>query len=345
MNDIEQRLANFFEHDGSRAEPDSRLDDVMLGTPQMRMSPINERRSWARAIAPAAAVAALTIGGLAVITRSATSEPVTTPPPLPAATPVNGIGWTVEAEIKVTIARDILMHECMAAAGWNYDLADPSVYVEEMGTWVPHPVLGIGNVKSAVTLGYHQAPGATATLDNFARTLSPDDEKEFSSVLHGTSNGVTSTEGCFITANAPLGRLLEQNESARVSVNETGIDQERVTTDTKNDPRTRSALDQWRTCLNNTVGETAETPNDLALQYAFESGTSSREIEIATADAQCQSNTELVSTWSQVYAEYLREALGDNAALFDQLALNRAQIIEQVEEILNVRDITIPNSD
>jgi hypothetical protein len=346
MNDIEQRLSDFLEADGSRAEIHQRLDDITSSTPQLRMAPINERRSWVLPSLAAASVAALTIGGLGVImSRDASQPPATStdsPAPLPPSLPVTGVAWTLEAEIKVNIAKSTLIQECMADAGWSYDLADPSVYVEEMGTYIPHPVLGIGNVEAATAMGYHHEQGGVLAIENFARTLSPDDEAAFFAALNGTSDGVTSPQGCFIAASVPL-EGLDQDEPTRVVVNETGIDQERVAAATQNDPRIQEALDQWRTCVTNDVGETADTPNDLAQRFAFDQGPNSREIEVATADARCQNSTELVSTWSGVYAEYQREALGDDAFLFDQLALSRIQIIEQAEEILSTRSITIPS--
>lgn len=506
MNDLEQQLSDHLRADGGHAEPEFRLDGVMSGAPTLRPMPSTGGRSWLRPVAAAAAVAAVTIGGLTIATRgpqerppaasaqfapinwstehvtfAASSfaidvngqtfapnttidfdgdpgddrfqtlevtwmdnvvemrwyvtfasdgidwwvkdfqtyngdaegdwvtfngeffrtpigtpfsgdvdldanedgvtsrvridnmilQPFTTndilpappladgsPPPLPPGLPRTGVEWTSEGNLALTIAEQTLMQECMSEAGWDYDIADPSVYVAESGMWFPHPVLGIGTVEAAEADGYHRDDPSIVGAEAFAQTLPADEQQDFYDTLtgsddsgfvpitapDGTSSGEMNLGGCFGASRAAFDNLTVDQEGYRQVVNETGIDQEQVATDTERDPRIQAALSTWRSCVEDATGETAETPNELARRFAFEPGTSSDEIAIATADARCQDDVGLRDLWSEVYAEYQRFALGDDADLFDTLALMRVEIVDRANQILDDRGIELPET-
>jgi|GEM_PF-2253060 len=505
MNDLEQQLTNHMHADGEHATPQFRLDDVVSGVPTLRPAPPTNGRSRMRPVAAAAAVAAVTVGGLVVATRApeerppavadqfaainwstenvtfaassfaidvngqtftasdpaidfdgdpgndefqtlevtwmengvemrwyvyfasdgtdwwveefrtyngdpdgdwvtfdgeffrtplgtpfsgdvdldaiqdgVTSrvridnmvlQPFTTnailpatpladgsPPPLPPGLPRTGVEWTPEGSLALTVAEQTLMQECMADAGWDYDIADPSAFAAGFGLWSPHPVLGIGTIDAAESNGYHLDDRQLLGSGAFGQSLPPGEQQDFYDDLtgsddsglvpitapDGTSSGEVNLGGCFGASRAAFDNLTVDQEGYRTIVNETGIDQEQVARDTERDPRLQEALASWRSCVEDATGETAETPDELARRFAFEPATSNEEIVIASADARCQADLGLQNLWSEVYAEYQRFALGDDADLFDTLALMRVDIIDRAGQILDDRGIELP---
>jgi hypothetical protein len=506
MNDLEQQLSDHFRTDGENAAPQFRLDDIISGNPMAPMSTATQRRSWLRPTLAAAAVVAVTVGGLVIATRAPQEQPpaaanqfsainwstenvtfaasaftidandqtfttedtgvdfdsdpgddsyqtleitwtendvemrwyvyfasdgidwwatefrtydgtsdsewitftgeffrtplgtpfvgdvdlnatergitsrvrienmvlqpFTTndilpapplaggnPPPLPTGLPRTGVEWTPDGNLALAIADQTLMQECMSDAGWNYDIADSSVLAETFGQWNPHPVLSVRSVKAAQAFGYHLDERQLVGVDAFAQTLTPSEREEFYVDLNGGDNQTMTpitlpdgtetgasvvSDGCFGASREAFDNLINDQEALRQVVQESGIDQEQVAGDTEQDQRIQTALATWRACVEGATGENAETPDELARRYAFEAGTTDREIEIATADARCQTEIDLDNLWSEVYAEYQRFALGDDADLFDTLALMRVDIIERANTILNDRGITIP---
>jgi hypothetical protein len=506
MNDLEQRLSDHFRADGEKAAPQFRLDDIMSGIPTAQMSTVAPRRSWLRPTLAAAAVVAVTVGGVVIATRSPQEEPpgasdqfsainwstenvtfaasaftidvngetFTTdgaavdfdgdpgddssqtleiiwlehgvemrwnvyftsdgtdwwademrtydgnfdaewiiftgeffrtplgtpftgdvdlnvtergltsrlrienmvlepftdnvilpapaladgnPLPLPPGLPSTGVAWTLDGGLALSLAEQTLMQECMADAGWDYDVDDPAVVAESFGQWSPDAVLGIRSVEGAQAFGYHLDERRPAGVDAFAQTLTPSEREEFYEDLSGgddptmvpitlpdgTGTGMSVvSEGCFGASHAAFDNLTNDQEALRQVVEESDIDHEQVVGDTERDQRIQAALATWRTCVENATGETADTPNELARRYASEAETTDREIEIATADARCQDEIGLATLWFEVYAEYQRFALGDDADSFDALALMRVDIIERAHAILDDRGIEIP---
>lgn len=279
------------------------------------------------------------------------------PPELPASLPRTGVEWTDQGSLAISLAEQTIMQECMSEAGWDYDVADATVLAESFGRWNPHPVLGIRSVQAAEVSGYHLDERPMVGFETFVQTLPPDEQAAFYedfdggetrtvtpiTLPDGTESGATTSGGCFSQSRTAFDNLTIEQEGYRQVVQESGIDQEQVAGDTERDSRIQAALDSWRNCISDASGETAATPNELARRYAFEASISDREIDIAVADARCQAETELVDTWFAVYAEYQRFALGDEAGLFDTLALMRVEIIERANEILSSRGIEIPD--
>ncbi len=361
MNDVEQQLIDHFRTEGDEAAPEFRLDAVVSGSRSMRATASPPPRSWLRPALVAASVAAVTVGGLMIAAREPQDRPPAAadgnPPPLPSGLPRTGVDWTPQGNLALTIASQTLAQECMADAGWDYEIADPSAFAAQAGAWSPHPVLGIGTVEAAKANGYHRDERSIVGPDTFAQTLSPDEQTRFYQALMGgddtepvpitlpdeTSNGEIVVGGCLGVAREAFDNLINDQEAYRQVVNETGIDQEKVADATERDPRIQTALSTWRACLEDATGDAADTPNEVARRFAFEPSTTAREIEVATADAQCQTQLGLPSLWSKVHAEYQRRALGDDAGLFDTLAIMRVDIINRANQVLDERGIEIPD--
>ena len=90
MNDLEQQLSDHFRTDGENAAPQFRLDDILSGNPIASMSTATQRRSWLRPTLAAAAVVAVTVGGLVIATRTPQEQPPA------AANQFSAINWSTE---------------------------------------------------------------------------------------------------------------------------------------------------------------------------------------------------------------------------------------------------------
>lgn len=279
-----------------------------------------------------------------------------TPPALPAGIPSVGAAWPRDGKIALEVITSVMLTECVNEAGYvDYEF-DGEALARALGAWEPHPVLGIGTEAAAAAFGYHAAP-LDQGLDGYAQTLLEGEREAFYETVMGgndvtpiplTVPGVGDTGssiargGCWGEVDAAFDRLTVAQEGYRGIVHESGIDQEAVADSTAADPLVVELLDQWSQCVELAVGEAANTPDELARRFAFETGPTSREIEVAVADARCQAEVGLQQTWDEVYARYQRAALGDKAPLFDELALMRADIVERARELLDDRGVTVP---
>lgn len=287
----------------------------------------------------------------------ATSRADGTPPPMPAELPTQGAAWTRHGNLTVGLAEQTLWQECMADAGFVYPGVDVEAVALASGAWEPHVVLGIGSVQSAESFGYHFDETVASGVDDFARTLSSTDRAAFYETLtggddvepvpvtlpDGTGTDTTvSRGGCMGEADLVFDNLLVDQEGLRQVIEEGGVDDEQVLSDTERDPRIVTALADWRTCVQEAFDTVADTPDDLARQFAFQPETTDQEIRVAVVDAQCQADVDMQNQWAMVYAEHLRLALGDDADLFDRLALMRVEIVGIADGVLADRDIVIP---
>lgn len=356
MIEVEEQLRAHLEHRAAGAVPVSRLDSVVAVERDVPTSARPTHRSrWL--LGAVAALVVIMVGGLVAVRRGGdtSSSGSGKPPALPDGVPETGAEWTQVGHLTLEAATATLLHECMVRAGYDYQPGVDDLGVA-MGAWQPHPVLGIFTEAAAARYGYrmaHAESGAerfAATLDEaereafYAAAMGPPNEPSLPVTLpDGSPSGMTiSRGGCMGETDAAFDDALVQQEGLRAYVFETGIDQEAVSNSATADPRVADALRQWASCVEEATGEQAATPNELARQFALSGGeVTQREIDVAVADARCQTTTGLQDTWYRVVAEYQRAALDEHPEWFDQLATMRVGIVAKAQEILDDREINV----
>ncbi len=245
----------------------------------------------------------------------------------------------------------------MVAKGFVYRVRTSEEWVTGGGQWEPGEVLGVQGLGAARQLGYHFDPGVSS-VDAAVRALDEDTTKRFWEALMGddttpsvpiTAPGGASTGssitrgGCMRIADQAFDDLTIHQEGYRQQVDELGYDTSPVEM-AMDDPRVTEILAAWRVCVEQTTGQTAATPDELARRYAFNEGTATaEEIAVAIADATCQVSTDLQTVWYTVLTDYERALMGDQVAVYDDLVRMRQAILDRADEILRQRGVIPPS--
>ena len=351
MNDIEDRLQRHLSDRASEVTPFDTFEDIVSDRFLVSVSEGQRRRSWPR-VALGAAAAVLVVAGVAVVSQrdGGTDAAAGSPAPLPTGVPLTGVEWTRAGHIELEAARRVLLQECMRRAGFQVPLGIDDM-VLSMGAWTPHPVLGIGTQEAAASYGYHHPPasdpaGSSNQSTGYSTALMGAADAPMVDVTlpDGTPTGTQTSNGggCLGEIDAAFDGLLDQQEALRIFVTEQATDSVALAEQTLNDQRVTSALEGWRNCVSETGGDDvlggATTPNQLARRYAVTDGEATpEETQVAVIDARCQHQTDLQTTWYQVYAEYQRAALVQHQDWFDLLATMRMQIVARAAELLDER--------
>ncbi len=333
---------------------------------------VTARRRPLLFVAAAAALAALVAGMVAVTSlrdaASVSDQPDQTAPPRPADLPVTGVVLSPEDGLALSIAQDTLIAECMADKGFDYPLPTTDERIAAFGEWQPHAVLGIQRAGAARRVGYHSVgvggfgtPGQASAN----QLMDPGEREAFVIALEGperaaatTPAGVTdpgtgrvNVGGCFRQVQAVT---LDNDEDLRAAVNEAGDIGEMAPSgagfdDTAlHDQRVQDALDTWSTCVETRTGQQADTPDELAgrfLDGSYDGSATTEEIAVAVADAECQQQADLWTTWYVVVAELTRTRLGGNAGLYDDWTRARVEMVNSARATLDDRNIVLPSLD
>lgn len=169
-----------------------------------------------------------------------------------------------------------------------------------------------------------------------------------------SSDGRIETGGCTAATQDTLGNPLDQDEQLRAHVNAaaglhdfsasgSGFDD-----DAPDDPRFATALAAWSTCLEDRTGEQADSPNELARRFLdgnYDGSATDPERDVATADAECQQQAQLWTTWYTVVTELTRNQLASDASLYDQWSRHRVDMVDNARTILSDRGIEPPDLD
>lgn len=164
--------------------------------------------------------------------------------------------------------------------------------------------------------------------------------------------GRATTGGCTAVAEAGLGNLVDLDEQMRAGANEaaglhdfspsgSGFDNVAI-----NDERVKSSLSTWSSCVEQRTGQQASTPDELARRYLdgrYDASANDEEIATAAADADCQHQAQLWTTWYTVVAELTRDQLGADAPLYDDWTRLRTQAVESAKAVLDDHDIQPPD--
>jgi hypothetical protein len=273
-------------------------------------------------------------------------------PPLPSGLPATGRALKPEAELAQVMAEQLAIADCMVAKGWQFPLLTPKEWATAMGAWQPDEVLGIVGIAGAREFGYHdsQAKGGDA-LTAYSQGLSPSDLQRFQRDQDGGGSEMKSittspdgspseqriTGGCFGEMVAQFGEAYDRQEVIRQKI-EPVRENSRIAAGT--DLAVISALTRWSVCVQNVVGETASTPNELARRYAFVQGVATdHEKQVAVADAECQKQVDLWTVYYTSVAHAERALMGADAGLYDELTQLHQQMVEISYGILKRHNI------
>ncbi len=277
------------------------------------------------------------------------------PPPLADDLPATGRWWQPEAQLRLGIAEQHAIGECMTGKGFEYPVALDG-WVVGFGAWLPDDFLSVRRGGAATEFGYHlddwmdPAAAAVAGLDeaataDFWEALTGGDSAPVVPITRpdGTETGAqVQRGGCAVSAAAVTGGIEFNQEAFRGDV-EAAVGQ-RGTEMARTDARVLDALAAWMTCVETGVGESAETPDQLARRFAFEGATpSAREIEVAVRDVECQAAADLQLVWFTVVTEYERAMMGDQVATYDQLLRLRVDALAVVDAYLAANDLVPPS--
>lgn len=364
MDDFETRLTGLLRERAATARPFDQLDSVVDPFDEPAAIRSRGRRSAVRPLLAAAATVAVIIGLMAILGRDtpepAGDEPNTSTgrPPLASGLPETGIAWRPQDSLVLTLANEVLTHECMVAKGWQYPLRTAESYATGFGGWEPDEILGIVAPAGARATGYHDADlKATDPMEMFANSLSEAERSRFYEDLvpqgplvdiTGPDGSVLSQRGdggCFGEVTAALNPLSDSQEGLRQSMEQLLL-QPDVIAAAVADPTVTAALAEWSACVETAIGETAATPNELARRYAFEGDApTAHEIDVAVADATCQADVDLWHVYHVALAKVQRATLGDRVDDYDELTQQRVALIALAEQILADRGVEVPSLD
>lgn len=260
------------------------------------------------------------------------------------------------------LAETVLLRECMARAGFVLHEPTAEELIEMIGGWSPHPVLGIGSEGAARRIGYHLPEvggrGTASQTAAFSALSDVEAEAYIEALTGGDSapvaevvpvdgsapSGVRQAGGCWVVAESQLGDYVN-GTIAYQSVTSRGQSLDRAGR-VSAEPEVAAALEQWGACVDEAVGETAPTPNELARRYAFEDGPATdKEKEVAVADARCQAQAQLGEAYAVAKTRLFRAALGDEVDFFDDYTRMRVEVVAIAEQLLSDRDIEPPALD
>lgn len=314
--------------------------------------PPTSKRLRPAQLAYAAAIVLAAIGLVALLaSRDRLDEryldPIATPAPLADDLPPTGTWVSPEDRLVVRLAENVLVAECMMAAGFE----DPSPTQIEMimaaGEWGPDRVLGIRAEAAARVLGYQSSgQGGRGTLSQQARSrqleaFEPERYSEYVRVIpecrRRSELELSQAGNRFMSYQALTGDRIGWDHDGQVA----------------KDPRVTEALTEWRECLAQTVTTGAQTPNDLAREFAFVADSpeqsigsaTSREKLVAVADVRCQDEVDLVVRYETVHAELSRIALGADASAYDDRTRRLVETTRLANNVLADRNITPPSID
>lgn len=301
----------------------------------------------------AAAAVLLTVAVGVAVYRSDRDLDNAATPPRPRDLPATGVVFSPADALTLFMAENTLLAGCMADKGWDYPLPTRDELVVMFGEWSPHPVLGIQGAGAARRVGYRSGfLGGFGSPDqaNALQLMDADERAAFFIDLEGadaapSAEGKISTDD--VTVSGCRGEVqipsLAADEAMRVAVNDaaglghlapSGAGFDDVAID---DPRVKDALSEWSTCVASRTGERASTPNELARRFLdgnYYGAAHGTEIDVATADAECQQDANLWTVWYTVVAELTRERLGQRAGLYDDWTRARAEMVEAARAVV-----------
>lgn len=179
----------------------------------------------------------------------------------------------------------------------------------------------------------------------------------------------SSSTGCVPEVEQHLGFTDVEIESHRLIIEEDVMAIVDVDAIVAADSRTIAAVDAWRQCVTGRLAtadidldpngaDTATTtmaltnPNDLARRFLrFDdqadqgpagANPQSNEVQVAVADAECQTETNLQHVWAVVETEVVRFHLGDGVIYYDKLARMYQHNVAVAQTILAERSIEPP---
>lgn len=333
---------------------------------------VQSRRRPLLFVAAAAAIAALVAGVVAINSSrdssSVSDQPGETAPPRPGDLPATGVVFAPEDALAVSVAQDTLISECMADKGFDYPLPTTDELIAAFGEWQPHAVLGIQRAGAARRVGYHSVGVGgfgTPSQASAIQLLDAGQREAFGIALEGPEllaatppdaarepdTGRVNAGGCWGQVQATA---LNNDEELRAAVNEAGKIGEMAPSGAGfddaalRDQRVRNALDTWSTCVETRTGEQADTPNELArrfLESNYDGSATAEEIAVAAADAECQQESDLWTTWYTVVAELTRNRLGTDADLYDDWTRARVEMVNFARATLTDRNTDLPSLD
>lgn len=111
-------------------------------------------------------------------------------------------------------------------------------------------------------------------------------------------------KGCASAAEKELGGPTAQRDFVRREI-------ERIELDERGDPRVAEAIDDWSRCMSER-GLENENPLDPVAEFGAAESVTSRELEVARADASCRVETSYVERRVQILTELQSASLGDH---------------------------------
>lgn len=330
------------------------------------------RRRPALFVAAAAALAVLVAGMVAVTSlrdsASVSDQPEQTAPPRPADLPATGVVFSPEDALALSVAQDTLIAECMAEKGFDYPLPTTDELIAAFGEWQPHAVLGIQRAGAARRIGYHSAGVGgfgTPSQTSANQLMDADERKAFGIALKGpdvaaatTPTAAGDSDAGGVNAGGCWGHVqagaLNNDEELRAAVNGAGNIGEMAPSGAGfddaalEDQRVQAALDIWSSCVEARTGQQADTPNELARRFLdgnYDGSATAEEITVATADAECQQESDLWATWYTVVAELTRHRLGADAELYDAWTRARVGMVDSARSTLADQNIELPSLD
>lgn len=275
------------------------------------------------------------------------------------ALPDTGIAWVPADTMAVGLAEQTIENECMAAKGWTLPMASVEQIAAGSGAWPGGDPMGLTGLVAAKKYGYHSDPiKANDPLEQYVAGLSSADQERFSVDAYGPgpNTKITSSDGsvagagphdgCAFQARATIEGDTDAQTVLAASVR-SAVDDDAAARAALDDPDAIFALAEWVTCVNAATGEAGfSTPADLARRFETAgSNVTDREKVVATADVQCQRQTDLWVVYNTALAKVERTMAGDKAADYDQLASLRVAAVARAHEYLQQHRIAVPSLD
>lgn len=218
-------------------------------------------------------------------------------------------------------AEDVLMHKCMKAHGYDFDVIDRPTGLKDLRNrrryGVIEPVIA--------QFGYHVPAGLLTPVDVDLASNARD-----TSLNEGAKATLFGPQGCGAKAADQIGpgddadlNRLEQMNSASLQDSEKG-------------PGVTELMISWRNCMHR---KGLEYSNPLAAMSdpkwwsANDPAPSSQEITVATADVDCKGQTGLIDAWHAAEVRIQQDEINQDPAYFRMI---RAELNKQLDNAKTV---------
>jgi hypothetical protein len=275
-----------------------------------------------------------------------TGRPAISVPPVPPAGSATVVALpldsyeevSVQEQVALAAAGNLLTARCMTAAGFSYPVAaQPGGGAANVQS-IEDSGYGVASLAQAETFGYKQAgqggpPRSLAALPGFVseqRKHGPAWTSALLGFVPGARVSAPQREGCLQAADTELYGKLGGNPSPDPVP---GIAFESVQW-TQSDPRILAVERAWSACM--ARGGLAYKSPAQAEDRNWPSTPTPAEIAAAVADVRCKTQANLVNTWLSVEAAYQQALISQNLTSLSQLQASFGALQRRAVQLLEL---------